>query len=120
MSSVGGSVTLDGAPLAGSRDVSAMVCFYPYEHAGAAGIGRLDEHGRYTLMTGSREGIKPGVYTVSIAATQIIRPKDPTGMPSGRPITPQQYSDPKQSGFRADVQPGDNTFDFALVSRSKP
>lgn len=118
MASVSGSVTLDGAQLAGGKEVRGTVFFYPDGQPGAPGIGVLDENGRYTLMTGSQEGVKPGPYTVAVSATQIIMPKDPHGMPSGKPITPRKYGDPKLSGFHADVQSGSNTFDFALNSKS--
>lgn len=118
LSSVDGTVTLDGAPLAGGAGVKASVGFYPDGQPGAAGIGILDSDGHYKLMVGSQEGIPPGKYTVAISATRIIMPKEPTGTPGGEPITPRKYADPRQSGFHADVQPGSNTVDFSLNSKS--
>jgi hypothetical protein len=117
MSEVQGTVTLDGAPLAGGSGVKATVLFQPDGQPGASGVGILDANGNYALMTGSQEGVPPGPYLVTVSATQIIMPKDPTGTPSGKPITPRHYADPKQSGLRAEVQPGSNRFDFALDSK---
>jgi hypothetical protein len=117
LASVDGTVTLDGAKLAGGSDVRGTVFFYPDGQSGAPGIGILDANGHYELMTGSQAGVAPGQYSVAISATRIIMPKDRTGMPGGKPMTPRKYADPKQSGFHADVQPGSNTFDFALSSK---
>jgi len=117
LAEVEGTVTLDGAPLAGGSDVKGTVLFYPVGKSGAPGVGVLDANGRYKLSTGSQEGIEPGPYEVAISVTKIIMPKDPTGTPGGRPITPRKYADPKQSGFRPEVQAGSNTFDFALDSK---
>ena len=117
LSSVDGTVTLDGAPLAGGAGVKASVGFYPDGRPGAAAIGILDSDGRYELMVGSQDGVPPGKYVVAVAATRIIMPKDPTGTPSGEPMTPRKYADPRLSGFHADVQPGRNTFDFNLSSK---
>jgi hypothetical protein len=117
LSSVSGTVTLDGAPLAGGAGVDASVGFYPDGQPGAPGIGYLDSNGHYKLMVGSQEGIAPGKYAVAISATKIIMPKEKTGTPGGVPITPRKYADSRQSGFRADVQSGSNTFDFDLSSK---
>jgi hypothetical protein len=117
LSSVNGTVTLDGVPLTGGEGVKASIGFYPDGQPGAPGIGFLDSNGHYTLMVGSQEGIAAGKYAVAISATRIIMPKDPAGMPSGEPMTPRKYADPRQSGFHADVQPGRNTFDFDLKSK---
>src|SRR4051794_14457355 len=74
LSSVSGTVTLDGAPLAGGTGVDATVGFYPDGQPGAPGIGYLDSNGHYKLMVGSQEGIAPGKYAVAISATKIIMP----------------------------------------------
>jgi hypothetical protein len=117
LASVNGTVTLDGVPLAGGAGVDASVGFYPDGHPGAPGIGFLDSNGHYQLMVGSQEGIPPGKYAIAISATRIIMPKEPTGTPGGVPITPRRYADSRQSGFRADVKPGSNTFNFDLSSK---
>ena len=117
---VTGTVTLDGEPLAGGPELRGTVYFYPEGGAGAPGVGILDSSGQYSLQTGSQEGVRPGPYVVAVSATQIIMPTTPGGMPAGKPITPRKYGDARQSGFRADVQPGSNTFDFPLVSTPSP
>jgi hypothetical protein len=120
LASVGGTVTLDGRPLAGSDKLRGTVQFSPEGGGGTAAVGYLDENGRYNLSSGSRVGVLPGKYLVSVSATEIIPPKIPGEAPSGRLATPRQYADAKNSGFTAEVAAGSNTFDFALSSqRSK-
>lgn len=113
--SVTGLVTLDGEPLAGSKDVRALVQFCP-TGGGRPATGSLDGSGRYRLAAGSQKTIKPGTYAVTISATQIIYPDDPDGTPSGRRISPRRYADAQESGWERKVEPGPNTFDFDLES----
>jgi hypothetical protein len=117
---VSGQVTLDDQPLAGGQDVRGTVYFYPEAGTGAPAVGLLDSSGKYSLNTGTKKGIKPGAYKVTISATRIIAASQAGEAPSGRPITPRHYADPAKSGFRVDVSKGSNTFDFALESNAKP
>ena len=82
-------------------------------------VGYLDQNGRYSLATGSQAGVLPGKYLVSVSATEIIPPKIPGEAGSGRLATPPQYANAKTSGFTAEVASGSNTFDYALLSKSK-
>ena len=117
LATVSGTVTLDGAPIAGGPDVRGTVTFMRADGSGTPAIGILDENGRYELSSGKKWGVPPGAYAVAIVATRIIIP-EPGATPSGRPITPRRYASAKDSGLTADVKPGDNTLDFPLVSRN--
>jgi hypothetical protein len=114
--SVSGRLTLDGQPLAGSNQVRATVMFYP-ESGGAPAAALADEQGRYRLATGARMGLAPGNYLVVISATESEPSTSEADTPKKRVITPAKYADPKQSGFRAEVKPGNNTFDFDMQSK---
>lgn len=114
LSQVSGGVTIDGEPIAGGENVRATVYFYPEGGTGTPAIGLLDESGQYEISTGSQSGIQPGSYVVTISATEIIPAKQQGEAPTGRPITARKYADPRLSGFRVEVEPGSNTFDFDL------
>jgi len=113
---VSGTVSLDGKPMLGDRDHRVTVMFVPESGPGATTAALLDKSGSYTLATGGQGGIKPGAYLVAISGVDVIRSADGSAPPGARQITPKRYADPKESGFRADVQPGRNTFDFELKS----
>jgi hypothetical protein len=115
---VTGQVTLDGQPLAGGSGIRALVLFYPTEKAGSPATGSLDANGRYSLAIGSQGSVVPGTYVVTVSATQLIPSPNLGEAPSGRAITPRHYSDPKQSEWKVEVKPGNNTFDFQLKSDS--
>src|SRR5262245_58900834 len=72
LATVGGAVTLDGRPLAGSDRLRGTVKFSPEDGHGTTAIGYLDEAGRYNLSSGSRAGVLPGKYLVTVSATEII------------------------------------------------
>jgi hypothetical protein len=103
--------------VAGSRELNGTVSFYRESGSGAPAIGIIDNSGRYALKTGGAGGLEPGSYRVSIAVKQIIPPADPVEMPRARLISPTRYSDLSQSDLKAEVKPGNNSFDFALESK---
>lgn len=113
---VSGRLMLDGQPLAGDAQTQVTVMFYP-EAGGAPASGMVDEDGEYSVATGASPGIAPGKYVVIIAATKSSA-SAPNVPPTKKLITPEKYADPKRSGLTADVQPGRNTFDFALDSKT--
>ena len=120
LANVSGQVTLNGSPLAGSDTVRGTVYFFPEGGTGAPAVGLVDGEGEYALSTGSKGGVSPGAYVVTVSATELIPPKIAGEAPGGRAITPRRYADPSQSGFRVDVAPGSNVFDFALEGEMKP
>lgn len=96
---VGGVITLNGKPLSG-----AIVWFSP--DTGRAATATTEEDGAYELMyLHGVKGAKVGPNTVSISW--------PDGEPGPVPI-PAKYGG--NSELKVDVQPGKNTFDFALDS----
>ena len=103
LAAVSGTVTLDGKPLAGNERLRGTVQFSPEDGHGTTAVGYLDGDGRYDLSSGSRSGVLPGKYLVTVSATEIIPPKIPGGAPGGRLVTPPQYADAKSSGFTAEV-----------------
>lgn len=118
LSSVSGDLTLDDQPLAGSDRVRATIMFYP-ESGGAPAAALADESGGYVLSTGAQDGLAPGNYLVIVSATESSPPAVAGGTPSKRVLTPEKYANPKQSGLRAEVKPGRNTFNFDLKSDAK-
>jgi hypothetical protein len=118
LSSVSGKLTLDGQPLARTDQVEITIMFYPESGIGAPAAGIVDESGRYSVFTGRQDGIAPGDYVVTLAAVE-TKPAGPGRPPSKRVITPQRYTNPRESELRAAVQPGRNTFDFELTSASR-
>jgi hypothetical protein len=117
LSSVTGTVTLDGKPIEGGPLMYGTVSFYRSGGGGAPAVGVIDESGRYSLKTGAREGIEPGKYDVGIAVKKVTLPTTAEGMPQPHLVTPEKYASTRDSGLRADVKPGNNTCDFALSSQ---
>jgi hypothetical protein len=116
LASVSGAVTLDGKPLTCNDRTCGTIQFSPEGGHGTTASGALDENGKYQLSSGSRLGVLPGKYLVSVWAQEIIPNKIPGGAPGGRLVTPEKYADIKKSGFTAEVVRGRNTFDYALSS----
>lgn len=116
LASVSGTLTLDGKPLAGTENTNVTIMFYPETGSGAPSAAMTDESGHYKLSTGSQAGIAPGPYVVTLSASEFSEPAPGGGAPRRRILTPAKYANPSQSGLRAEVQPGRNTFDFDLKS----
>ena len=114
MASVSGTVTLDGVPVEGGPDLYGTVAFYREDGGGAPAIGTIEDAGRYELATGTKQGLVPGSYMVGVAVKKILPPAEPGGLTRPQRLSDPKYAKPEESGFRADVKPGGNTFDFAL------
>jgi hypothetical protein len=112
---VSGTVTLNGQPVEGSRELYGTVSFYP-TGGGAPAVGIIGSGGSYSVETGSQTGLAPGSYRVAVAVKKIHPPATPEGLTRPERISPVKYSKPEQSGLTAEVEPGSNTFDFALES----
>lgn len=133
---VKGTVTLDGAPVAG-----ANVSFAPKDDkAGRTAVGVTDNSGKFTLSTaGGGPGAMPGSYRVAISKTEggpaptaptsqdeamrAIKEKMASGgakammAKSGPPkdLLPAIYKSPEKSGLTAEVtEGGKNDFTFEL------
>lgn len=103
LASVTGTVTMDGAPLAG-----ANVLFQP--QSGKTTFATTDENGKFELMYNQdTEGATPGSYTVKISKEK--NPEEP-----GMNLVPPKYND--QSTLTADVKmDGENDFQFDLTTK---
>lgn len=107
---VEGTVTLDEEPLAG-----AFVSFQPVG-AGAMATATTDDGGRYSINTGAQGGVAAGAYRVAVTAYHTRASANEQNPPQFSVATPKRYNDPESSGLEAVVEPGKNTFDFALTS----
>jgi hypothetical protein len=117
LADVSGTVTLDGAPVEGSSDVYGTVTFQRDDGSGAPAVGIIQRAGRYEVSTGTQRGLAPGNYIVGVAVKKILPPAEPGGLTRPQRISAEKYARPEASGFRAEVKPGDNTFDFDLSSK---
>ncbi len=107
-STVEGTVTLDDQPL----PKATVVFSAPNMPLATA---KTDANGAYRVETGSIEGMKPGQYTVTIAA--YAEPQGGDGDAAPRLAVPKRYLDKQASGLSADISQGPNrNVDFALTS----
>ena len=109
MVSAGGTVTLDGEPLAG-----VVVEFRPVDPGGTPSFGLTDASGRYRLMrTAFESGVVPGNYAIRIYADS----PDNAAIHCGceLPAVPARYR--ARSELRATVEDRRRQrFDFDLAS----
>ncbi len=103
LTSVTGSVILDGSPLP-----SANVLFQPQE--GKTAFAMTDENGKFELMYNQdTAGATPGSYTVKISKEK--NPEEP-----GNELLPAKYNE--KSTLSADVKADqENDFQFDLTSK---
>ncbi len=108
-SSAEGAVKLEGEPLA-----NATVLFPAPQLAMAT--ARTDEAGRYRIKTGGTEGMRPGEYTVTVAAYGT----NSDGQTAPILIIPENYLRTESSGLKASIMPGVNRdIDFELNSEEE-
>lgn len=106
-----GTVTMDGQALA-----NATVTFAPNQ--GRPSFGTTDTEGQYTLsFIGDYTGAIIGTHTVRISTEQYVEQADGTTQHIKESI-PRAYN--TSSTLTADVQPGENRFDFELSSKPTP
>jgi hypothetical protein len=113
---VGGTVTLDGRPLGGG-----VVTFCPAAD-GPSGYAAIGSDGRYAVQVGSRAGLPPGDYVVTVAAN--VPPAEGSQPGPGQfsdgitPLaTPQIYADREQSPLRATLVSGSQELRLELTSQ---
>jgi len=110
---VSGTVTYDGAPLAG-----AAVSFSP-KGEGHPAYGFTDDNGYYILQTqlGNPDaGTTPGEYEVTIRKRKELPDNERRGVIEAPSIIPERYENPAMSGLTATVEKGkENVFDFTLT-----
>jgi hypothetical protein len=113
---VGGTVTLDGRPL-----TAGVVTFCPTAD-GPSGYAAIGSDGRYAVQVGSRQGLPPGRYVVTVAAN--VPPAEGSQPGPGQfgdgitPLaTPQVYADREQSPLRATLVSGSQELVLELTSQ---
>lgn len=111
-SSVTGTVTLDGQPLAG-----ANVSFIPADR-GPLAYASTDANGNYEVKTGQQTGLPPGKYKVTVIATKMPE-YDPNSLeePIAVRTSPEIYASAATTPFEFDVAAGVNDFPLKLVSQ---
>jgi hypothetical protein len=108
---VGGRVTLDGKPVTGG-DVL-------FVNSATTGGGPIDAQGNFQVLD---EGLKPGLYFVQVTPPMPFdSPPSPNRSMSERRNPdaldfPKRYWMPMLSGFKGQVEPKDNVFEFAMTS----
>jgi hypothetical protein len=107
-SRVQGSVTLDNAPLQ-----KGTVAFHPVQ-SGSTAYSSIQADGSYTIVTGTRGGLHPGEYVVTVVATG--PPTGPKDFPA-KLLTPARYQSVEKSPLRFTVRRGGNRIDLALKSK---
>ena len=106
--SVSGTVTIDGAALR-----TGTIAFSPIA-GGAIAYALIGEDGRYSVRTGSDEGLLAGEYAAAVVAMSGRPPGSKNFRDFGTPLVPARYGDPKQSGLRFTIVPGVNHIDIPL------
>jgi hypothetical protein len=108
---VKGTVRYDGKPVP-----KGTILFTPVQ-GGPTATGQINEDGTYRLTTYKPgDGASLGEYRVVIMAMEPMQGEPPTSPP---PIIPDKYSSLALSDLKANVQEGDNVFDFTLVGSLK-
>ncbi len=110
----GGSVTLDGKPVA-----DAAVVFVSAE-GGHLAHGVTDEHGRFNLATTNRPGAVAGEHQVAVTKQNVFDPTLDGGIGKLKIewLVPQRYGKPDTSGLTATVPAGGiHDLNFDLASR---
>ncbi|MDB5334643.1 MAG: carboxypeptidase regulatory-like protein [Planctomycetaceae bacterium] len=118
MGQVTGKVTYQEKPVVG-----ANIVFLPTTRETPAGAAVTDSAGKYTLsISGHQQGAVTGSYQVSITlhapydgpVKEGENPEYAKEIYRGKSLIPEKYGSPTTSKLTADVEPGRNTFDFAL------
>ena len=93
-----------------------MVTFHPVA-GGPAVYGMIRDDGTYELTTGSKKGLKPGEYRITVVRTENA-PTAPGKTPSiGHLVTPAKYSRLETTDLRATTEPGANEIPLNLSSK---
>lgn len=106
LTSVEGTVTLDGKPLPG-----AIVRFLD-AGGNVVSAGKTDENGQFEMKRDTPNGVPVGEYRVTISTTL----KAP-GEFAKRSLLPPKYSSSDKTALRVSVVDSDNVIDFKLNSK---
>jgi hypothetical protein len=119
----GGTVTLDGQPVAG-----AAVMFLPESEGGLPAGAETDAAGHFSAAVPNEAGVRPGRYKVTVSkiepaggppktrktAGDEVVPADPRAAMAGakspgKHLLPAGYADARTTPLRAEVPPGGTT-----------
>ena len=118
LTSASGTVTLDGAPLAG-----ATVEFHPQSPTGIDGVAETNTEGKYEIRTfQGKRGSLPGSYKVVVTKKELPPGYDPEKGAYDpmklKELVPAPYFDPEKTTLTATVEAG-KTHDFTLKGAAK-
>jgi hypothetical protein len=104
--SVEGKVLLGDQVLATSAKTKGTVVLYPDKSKGNESLevprGRIDQEGRFKILTALKPGVTPGWYKVTVDAATVIDPKNPYHTASGF-LIPERYIDKDESNLAFEV-----------------
>ena len=111
---VSGRVTFQGQPLTEGNILFQQAAQGVYMTAS------IESDGRYRVVAAKAEGLLPGTYRVAVRPP---RTRFQTGQGSHPPAEnasiPQPYRIVETSGLTAQVNPGENTFNYDLVTATE-
>jgi hypothetical protein len=107
---VRGTVTLGGKPLSGGTVAFKNVA------QGPMGYGTIQTDGKYEAKTGSKTGLMPGEYQVTVVATEQAVPKG-LSEPVPKILTPPRYANVATSGLRYTVSATGEIYDIVLETK---
>jgi hypothetical protein len=107
---VKGQVTFDGKPLN-----AGTVTFYPVTD-GTPGYASVVD-GNYAARTGTKAGLKPGEYRVTVTAYGPLPASSRFKEEPPPLLTPLRYSRPETSGLRYSTSLDGDTFNIVLDTR---
>lgn len=110
--SVSGAVTVDGEPLR-----VGMVTFHP--ESGPMAAAEIQSDGSYQVRTGSRTGLVPGPYVVTVVAAEGDMPPPTAQNPHPQVISfvAPRYASPVTSGLSYAIKPGKNVVNLSLTKK---
>jgi hypothetical protein len=117
LQAVTGSVSFEGKPTPG-----AVVLFLPADAAESSTYrvaGTVGEDGSFEMCTtvpeGTRPGVAPGDYVVTISWNELVDPRD-RDSDEGPDLVPSRYKDHRTSGLRVEIVEGNNELEpFVLI-----
>ncbi len=111
---VSGQVTYKGSPVQEGRVVFSNPQLGVYITANISG-------GSYEVITSKGHGLLPGEYAVAIVPPLVDHPVGPILQPPQRTDytkIPRRYRDPRSSGFKVQLEEGNNRADFKMRSEA--
>ncbi|MDB5313923.1 MAG: hypothetical protein JWO38_8125 [Gemmataceae bacterium] len=113
---VGGSVTVDGSPVA-----KGVITFAPDvgNPVRVAPTGELDESGKYQLSTSGKTGAPPGKYKACVVLDPGAEESRLKTTPRARPSIPPKYRRPDTTSLVVEVvaQPAAGAYDLKLSAK---